>query len=53
MKITGKSLIVCLTPLQMLIAEKIISLNPDKQFDLLVIALSDNEKYKHYYQKVK
>lgn len=52
MKNLHRSLIICLTPLQMLIAEKIISLNPDKQFDLLVIALSDNEKYKHYYQKL-
>lgn len=52
MKNLHRSLIICLTPLQMLIAEKVISLNPDKQFDLLVIALSDNEKYKHYYQRL-
>lgn len=51
-ELKSDSLIVCLTPLQMLIAEKIISLHPDKQFDLLIITLSDNEKYRHYYQRL-
>lgn len=49
----SRSLIMCTTPLQMLIAERIIVLNSDKKFDLLVIALNDNKKYEHYYQKLK
>lgn len=49
----NKSLIMCLTPLQMIIAEKIIQLNPEQDFDLLVIALSDNDKYRYYYDRLK
>ncbi len=49
----NKSLIMCLTPLQMIIAEKIIQLNPKEDFDLLVIALSDNDKYRYYYDRLK
>lgn len=49
----NKSLIMCVTPLQMIIAEKIIQLNPKQDFDLLVIALSDNEKYRYYYDRLK
>lgn len=49
----SRSLIMCVTPLQMLIAEKIIELNSDESFDLLVLALIDNEKYKHYYHRLK
>lgn len=48
-----RNLIMCVTPLQMLIAERIIGLNPDKTFDLIVVALNDNEKYKHYYNRLK
>lgn len=48
-----RSLIMCMTPLQMVIAEKIIQLNPKEDFDLLVIALSDNDKYRHYYSRLK
>lgn len=48
-----RSLIMCVTPLQMIIAEKIIQLNPKEDFDLLVIALSDNDKYQYYYDRVK
>lgn len=46
------SLIICLTPLQMVIADKIIQLNPDKTFELIVIAISDNDKYKYYYKNL-
>ena len=49
----SRSLIMCITPLQMLIAEKIIELNKGKDFDLLVIVLNDNDKYNYYYQRLK
>lgn len=49
----NKSLIMCVTPLQMIIAEKIIQLNPKEGFDLLVIAHSDNDKYRYYYDRLK
>ncbi|MED6316139.1 MAG: glycosyltransferase family 52 [Pseudomonadota bacterium] len=49
----NRSLIMCVTPLQMIIAEKIIQLNPKEDFDLLVIALSDNDKYRYYYDRLK
>ena len=48
-----RSLIMCVIPLQMLIAEKIIELNPNKKFDLLVLVLNDNDKYAYYYNKLK
>lgn len=47
------SLIICLTPLQMIIAEKIIDKNKDHKFDLLVISLFDNEKYRYYFNRLK
>ncbi|RRD91307.1 glycosyltransferase family 52 [Conchiformibius steedae] len=46
------NLIICLTPLQMLIAEKIISLFPSEKFSLIVIALNDNQKYRYYYDRL-
>lgn len=49
----NKSLIMCTTPLQMIIAKRIIENNCDKCFDLVVIALSNNNKYKHYYNELK
>ena len=49
----SNGLIMCVTPLQMIIAEKIIQLNPKEDFDLLVIALSDNDKYRYYYDRLK
>lgn len=48
-----RSLIMCVTPLQMIIAEKIIKLKPEEDFDLIVIALSDNDKYRYYYDRLK
>ncbi|MDC5005353.1 glycosyltransferase family 52 protein, partial [Acinetobacter baumannii] len=42
-----KSLVICLTPLQMIIAEKVVAKQPS--VDLLVIALNDNNKYKYYF----
>lgn len=47
-----KSLIMCVTPLQMLIAEKIIHKFKDQKFDVIVVALADNEKYRYYYKKL-
>lgn len=47
-----RSLIICSSPFQMLIAEKIIALNSEDQFDLLVIAIADNKKFKFYYQRL-
>lgn len=41
------SLVICFTPLQMLIAEKIVAQQPS--VDLIVIALNNNDKYKYYY----
>ena len=49
----SKSLIMCVTPLQMLIAEKIIELNSDQIFDLLVIPIVDNEKHRTYFNRLK
>lgn len=48
-----RSLIMCLTPLQMIIAEKIIGLKPEEKFDLVVIAPFDSDKYKYYYDRLK
>lgn len=44
---------MCTTPLQMLIAEKIIALNPSKRFDLLILAHSDSPKYRYYFERLK
>lgn len=48
-----KCLIICSTPLQMVIARKIIGLNPCKDFDLLAITPNDNVKYRAYYKELK
>lgn len=48
-----QNLIICTTPLQMMIADKIIELKPDESFDLLVIAQQDNEKYEYYFNQIK
>ncbi|ELX04805.1 glycosyltransferase family 52 [Acinetobacter baumannii] len=46
-----KNLIVCLTPLQMLIAEKILQKSYG-DFDLLCISYNKNNKYDYYFKKV-
>lgn len=48
-----KSLIMCVTPFQMLIAEKIIESREAESFDLIVMAYSDNKKYRHYYNRLR
>ncbi|WP_180173799.1 glycosyltransferase family 52 [Acinetobacter sp. YH01024] len=47
----NKSLLICLTPLQMLIASKIIDENP-AIYDVLCLSYNDNEKYNYYYSKI-
>lgn len=50
-----KCLLMCATPLQLLIVERIIELYPEKEFDLIVLmGETDNrEKYTYYYNRVK
>ncbi|ENQ6262655.1 hypothetical protein ACEPLI_002276 [Acinetobacter baumannii] len=48
-----KNLIVCITPLQMLIAKKIIALHPESSFDFLCLYYDDNSKYEYYYHELK
>ena len=49
-----RSIIMCMTPLQLLIAEKIIQLNSGNEFDLILVVKGEvNEKYLHYYNRVK
>lgn len=43
---------MCTTPLQMLIAEKIIAFNSDSNFDLLVITHQNNEKFQLYFDRL-
>lgn len=47
------NLIVCCTPLQVLIAEKIIEYYPNEQFFGLMLAPLMNDKYQHYYDRLK
>lgn len=46
------NLIVCCTPLQVLIAEKIIDLYPDEKFYGLMLAPLINNKYDYYYKRL-
>lgn len=46
------SLIMCTTPLQMMIAENIIKANSNQNFDLIVITKNDNIKYRYYYKRL-
>ncbi|MDO7463457.1 glycosyltransferase family 52 [Acinetobacter baumannii] len=48
----NKSLIVCSTPLHMLIAERIVDLYPNDRFDLLIVTDTINEKYKFYMDRL-
>lgn len=52
MKKTSKSLIMCTTPLQMVIAEKIIDLKYNQNFDLLLISHTSNKKYQYYFNRL-
>lgn len=46
------NLIVCTTPLQVLIAERVMELYPNEEFYGVMITPFNNEKYKHYYQRL-
>lgn len=46
------NLIVCTTPFQMLIAEKIIELYTDEDFELHLFCNVKNEKYTHYFDRL-
>lgn len=46
------NLIICMTPLQMLIAEKIINKKGLKDNVLFVVAYSDNDKFRYYYDRL-
>lgn len=42
------NLIICTSPLQMIIAEKIIEMNSDSEFIIVIFSPVDNEKYRYY-----
>lgn len=46
------NLIICTTPLQIIIAEAIVNLYPSETFDLIVVTSSDNTKYRYYYDRL-
>lgn len=46
-----KNLIICLTPLQMLIASRIVEKEP-AVYDFLCLSYDENEKYDYYYEKL-
>lgn len=46
------NLIICLTPLQMLIAEKIIKKKSLQNCILIVVAYNDNPKFRYYYSQL-
>lgn len=47
------NLIICCTPLQVLIAEKIIELYPEQKFYGVLFSPERNEKYQYYYNRLK
>lgn len=51
-KKNNRSLIMCTSPLQLLIAERIIELKSGEEFDLLVTTATDNEKLRAYFQRL-
>lgn len=52
-KESNKSLIICLTPLQVLIAKEIVKINPSQNFDFILITNNKNDKYIYYYNLLK
>lgn len=46
------NLIICGSPLQMLIAEKIIEQNPNEKFYFVLISFTKNDKFTHYFQRL-
>lgn len=47
------NLIICMTPLQTLIAIEIIKIFPKENFDIIYVSLSESPKDYHYYQLIK
>lgn len=47
------NLIICWTPLQMVIAEKIIDQNPNEKFYVILISQTQNEKFNYYFNRLK
>ncbi|WP_228138157.1 glycosyltransferase family 52, partial [Acinetobacter baumannii] len=47
----NKNLLICLTPLQMLIASKIVEQNP-ASYDVLCLSYNENEKYDYYFNQL-
>lgn len=52
-RVPSNSLIICLTPLQVLIAKEIIRINSNQIFDFILITNNKNDKYKYYYDVLK
>lgn len=50
--LNDRNLIICTTPLQMLIANQIVKKNKNSNFDFLLIALDSNSKYDYYFSKL-
>ena len=46
------NLIICMTPLQVLIAEKILEERKDEQFQLIFISERDSEKDRFYFNRL-
>lgn len=49
----GMNLIICYTPLQVLIAEKIIEMYPDEEFFGVMVYAIHNKKYDYYAERLK
>lgn len=47
------NLIICTTPFQVLLAEKIIAMNPDEKYIFRYISVTKNEKHLYYYNRLK
>ncbi|XDZ52676.1 glycosyltransferase family 52 [Neisseriaceae bacterium CLB008] len=50
---TKKNLIICMTPLQVLLAVRIIEQRPQETFVAIMITYFNNEKYRYYFEKLK
>lgn len=47
------NIIICYTPLQVLIAEKIVEIYPEKSFYGVLITFNDNDKFEYYFHRLK
>lgn len=47
------NLIICWTPLQMVIAEKIIDQNPNDKFYIVLISQTQNKRFNYYFNRLK